>query len=1098
MKRNQLGVVLLLTLAAAASSCTTGNSSRRIAQVGQPLVPLPIEDPAPPPQPQLPPKSVVAGRPGVPAAAAGEPERQDNPDEALRFYIAQRAPDGVNIPVERMVAAREHIRNEMRHTSIALGRPSSAKAPAVASSGPSSNASSSDAPTPGAWTSVGPANVGGLTRALLVNPTKPSTMYAGASGGGVWKTTDSGVTWTPLTDLSPTTSVHSLAFDPSNTNTIYAGTGDSIGGSVTIRGQGIYATYDAGATWSVLPGTARDPNFFIVYKIVVSPRDSKRIYAATSTGIQTSADGGATFSRTLSRVAPNSGCEDLLIRTDQSTDYLFAACGRFNVPQSMVFRNIDAANSDTPWESVLALAGQGRTSLAIAPSNQSTIYALVTDVTPGSNFSQGMLGVYRSDANGDSGSWQTQASQADTNKVNWSLLSYPESVMADNCSINGKPSYTGGGFHANLISVDPTNPDRVWAGGVDLFRSDDGGKNWGIAMFWQAAAPQSAHADNHQIVFHPAYDGDKNQTIFNSSDGGIYMTSNANAALATGDRAACTPFTSKINWTSLNNGYSVTQFYDGAIFPGAAQYLAGAQDNGTLYGADSFGKTWFTERGGDGGSVLVNPNDPNELYTNYVYLSTARSTDGGNTLQSVIKGITEPSTNFLFIAPMAMDPNQTQRIYIGGRGLWQSPDRGDTWSQVAPLTTSLQGQISTIAVAPGNSQVVMYGTTGGYIFRSDSALTGDDQTPWPFSQPRSSGYVARIAIDPNDPNTAYAVYRTFKGLNQNYVYKTSDAGVTWTSLDGSGSGALPDGPVHSIVIDPTNTQTLYVGTEYGIFTSVDGGNSWMADANNFADVPVTQLILDRSAGAATLIAFTYGRGVWKTTIPGSGTPCTYDVGASLNMSAAGEDLTTTVKTASGCVWSVTPYSGWLFGRSPAIGTGPGDARIYGTWNTTTTARTGYITVANAAVKVAQKGAISVTGNDQVAYSIASLPFAGIEDTRGLTSGANDPVHSCTNSADFKTAWWTFTAPADGTAVIKVQGERFDVFGSSGVVLTVYDTDRTADKELGCTTVPRNTTAWIPTTLKIPVTKGKAYQIEVSATGGTTVDGGFTILSVVLQ
>ena len=1020
-------------------------------------------------------------------------EPEDEPGEAMRFFVAQRAPDGVNLPIERLAAAKEHAKR-MRSTSIAGGRPGAGRATST-----SSNSNAGGVPAPGSWTNVGPANVGGLTRAFVIHPQNPDIMYAGASGGGVWKSTDAGKTWTPATDFLITDSIQSLAMDPRDPNTIYAGTGDNIGGAVGIRGRGIFKTTDGGQSWSLLSGTDGDANFYYNYALVVSPNDSNRIYAGTSTGIWISTDGGNNWTRSLARVAPNTGCEELLLRTDQSTDYLFAACGRNSAAQTSVFRNVDASGG-APWESVLALPGMGRTSLAIAPSKPNIIYALVTDADPTSDFYQGALGVFRSDSNGDSGTWQAKTTQGDTNRVNLSLLSNPQSTFADTCR-GGKPSYNGQGQHDNVLAVDPTNPDRVWAGGVDTFRSDDGGSNWGIAMFWEASAPIGAHADNHRLVFHPNYDGDKNQTLYNTSDGGIYMTANATAEVATGVRAGCSPYPTKVAWKSLNAGYSVTQFYDGAVYPGANQYIAGAQDNGTLWGADGFGKSWVVFRGGDGGFVLVNPKDPNEVYSNYVYLSLDRSTDGGNTLQSIIKGITEPnsSSNFLFIVPVAMDPNEPRRIYLGGRALWRSSDRGDNWDQGSALSTSLQGRISAIAVSPLDSNTVLYATEGGYVFRSQNALSTDGNAIWDVSRPRTSGYVARIAFDPVDVNTAYVVYRTYKGTGQNYVYKTSDGGANWTPIDGSGSGALPDAPVHSIVVDPLNNQTLYAGTEMGVFTSVDGGNSWLRDDNNFANTPVTQLVLDRSAGVTNLIAFTFGRGVWKTAVPGSGTPCAYALSTTTpSVPANSAAINVAVDTGSGCTWSVTPVSVTVFAKSPAIGTGPGAAGIYGSWNASSAPRTGVMIIADKQVTVTQKAATGVGANDDTAALADATGYLGYTDSRKYTIAPTDPVHSCTNSQDYKSAWWSFVAPSTGTAEIAAQGRRYDVAGNSGVVLTVYDTDRASANELACSIYPRNTGAWAATTVLVPVTKGKVYQVEISATGDTANDGGQTILSVLMK
>jgi hypothetical protein len=284
----------------------------------------------------------------------------------------------------------------------------------------------------------------------------------------------------------------------------------------------------------------------------------------------------------------------------------------------------------------------------------------------------------------------------------------------------------------------------------------------------------------------------------------------------------------------------------------------------------------------------------------------------------------------------------------------------------------------------------------------------------------------------------------------------------------------------------------------GVFTSIDGGNSWLRDDNNFANTPVTQLVLDRSAGVTNLVAFTYGRGVWKTAVAGSGTPCSYTVGQPGPIVANGADIAVKVDTADGCTWSVTPISSYLFARSPAVGTGAGNAMIYGSWNVATSTRTGTMVVGPKTITVTQSAATVVSGNDDTPATVASLPYLGYLDSRKDTGSTPDPVHSCTKSADYKTVWWTFTAPASGTVVAEAQGRRYDTYGSSGVVLTAYDTSRTAANEVACSVYPRNTTSWTSAVSEFAVTKGKVYLVEISATGDTANDGGQTILSLKMK
>jgi photosystem II stability/assembly factor-like uncharacterized protein len=369
---------------------------------------------------------------------------------------------------------------------------------------------------------------------------------------------------------------------PTDPNTIYAGTGESYSGDGR-RGLGILKTTDGGATWTRLPATANS-NFYYVYKVFIAPGGN--LYAATITGVFQSLDGGTTWTQSLNKLF----CYEMAGRTDQRSDYLFVSCSTTsssNGPFS-IYRNSDAAGAGT-WDAVFTTAGMARTSLAIAPSQQTTIYAMSWSSTPQPTTATGLIGVFRSTSSGDPGSWTTQTSNKDSNRLNTALLSNPSSLFADICS-GGTVSYGGQGGYDNVLAVDPVDPDRVWAGGVDIFRSDDGGANWGIASYWnRSPGTEYAHADRHAIIFHPAYDGTANQTLYLGTDGGLFRTDNANAAVQSGPRAECSPNKSDVAWINLNHNYAVTQFYNGEPYPGGAAYFGGSQDNGTPRGTAATG-----------------------------------------------------------------------------------------------------------------------------------------------------------------------------------------------------------------------------------------------------------------------------------------------------------------------------------------------------------------------------------------------------------------------------------------------------------------------------------------------------------------------------
>lgn len=527
-----------------------------------------------------------------PASAATSQDQQatnqdtdDAQTTAAKFYLRKRLPEGEEeIPIERYLDARTEI--------LRMDRYSTARNQYL-----SATDAGTDAVTD--WTELGPGNIGGRTRALIIHPTNHDTMFAAAASGGVWKTTDGGESWKPLADALANIAVNALAIDGADPNVIYAGTGEGFFNFDAIRGAGVFKSPDGGATWSRLAATATT-DFYYVNDIVVSPNNGQRVYAATRSGVWRSVDGGLSWGRALDPVVTG-GCLDLVFRSDQTTDYVFASCGTFT--QAKVYRNTDASGAGA-WTEVLSDPGMGRTSLALAPSNQNIIYAAAAN--PSTSNQPGLHAIFRSTASGDPNTWTAQVRRTDANKLNTVLFSWTRDAFYSECGL-GPGRFFNTGWYANTISVDPTDANRVWVGGVELFRSDDGGANWGLASYsWiDSNAPQYAHTHHHKIVFHPQYNGASNKTLFVSGDGGIYKTDDALASTATGTTAPCDQSKSSVQWLSLNNDYAATQLYHGAPYPDGARYLAGANSHGFLRGADSDGVNGWRQMLG-GGSGFAN------------------------------------------------------------------------------------------------------------------------------------------------------------------------------------------------------------------------------------------------------------------------------------------------------------------------------------------------------------------------------------------------------------------------------------------------------------------------------------------------------------
>jgi len=787
----------------------------------------------------------------------------DRPDEALQFYWSKRSPDGSPVDVSELEQAAAEAA-QLPTFSSALGQtfaPHLTDAPL----GGATSAATTTSTFGQSWQPLGPGNIGGRSRAFLVHRTKNNLMWTAGVAGGIWKSTDSGASWQPKSDLLVNIAVNSLIQDPILDNVLYAGTGEGFFNIDAVRGQGIFKSTDYGETWTQLQAT-NTSDFFYVQKLAATRHKTKqRIYAATRTGVFRSTDGGGTWAKVLAATTVN-GCMDLAIQYHQEDkqNYVFASCGTF--AQATVWRALDVDEGQT-WAPVLSEVDMGRTSLAIAPSNPDVIYALASfyHIPAASPQDYGLLAVYRSTQNGDPGTWEKRVDYQDVDKINTVQLANPVYAFLKDCGYGSANQLLTQGWYDNQIAVDPKDENIVWTAGIDLMRSDDGGQTWGVASYWwfDPTDPNYSHADNHAITFHPKYNGDSNRQMFAASDGGIHRTTDARAPVGATLAAVCgNPVANQVQWTSLNNGYQVSQFYHGAVYPDGNTFFGGTQDNGTLRGNAAGGQNWGSISGGDGGYVAVDPGDTNVLYDEFTGKSLQRSLNGGASFTPIYGGVGEAAGNFQFIHPFAMDPVSPSRLWYGGAFAWRSVNRGTNWTRVS---NSFAARIASWGISSTDPNRVYVGvqhlgtTTSGRIFTTASATTLTGPVTWASAQPRQ-GYVSSIAVDPANPLIAYATYSTYNfGTQLGHVFKTVDGGSNWSRIDTT----LPDMPVHSVVVHPTNAATLYIGTDLGVFVTVDGGATWMRENTGFANVIVEHLQIT----AGRLFAFTHGRSVFSVALP---------------------------------------------------------------------------------------------------------------------------------------------------------------------------------------------------------------------------------------
>lgn len=767
-----------------------------------------------------------------------ELERYDQPGEALEFYASQRLPAGVEALSPSMYDAGVADLDALPLYNVSTGQPA-----------PPLNGLAPQAGAP--WVELGPSNVGGRTRAILIDPNTPSTMYAAAVAGGVWKSTNSGASWSLTDDFMANMAITTLAFDPANSSIIYAGTGEGVFNADAVRGRGIFKSTDAGATWTHMLSTDTS-DFYYTMDIAVSPNNSNHLYAATRTGVWRSTDGGTNWTQVVNHSGSNSRCTDLAIRTDVNPDTVFASCGTFTVAGT-IYRTTDGAT----WTSVFAEANMGRAHLAIAPSDQNTVYALIAS-TAGGNYNNGLHKVIRSTTGGGSGTWTTRVDNTNATKLNTVLLSNPVYAFLLDCGFGGANQFLNQGWYDNVIAVDPTNANTVWVGGIDLMKSTDAGANWALAsLWWSNATAGYVHADQHAIVFHPNYNGVANQTMYVGNDGGIYRT---NAAVSgTTSTNVCAPAVSSFGWTTLNSGYNVTQFYHGDTYPNGTTFFGGTQDNGTNRGTTA-STSWSSILGGDGGYVAVDPSNTQNLFAETTNLSIEKSTNGGTSFASSTTGISESSANFQFINPFLMDPNNSQRLWTGGYTLWRTDNQGTGWTQAS--TTNLTGggnnSIAAWAVQPSNSDLVLAGDELGNVFRNTSATTANNASAWTDTS-NMGGYVSSIAFDPNNTTTIYATVSTFGAT---HLWRSTNSGTSWAAF----GGVLPDIPFHSVLVQPGDSNRIYVGTDRGVIVTDDGGTNWYY-AQGFPRVPVEWMDIETDGGQEYLYAYTHGRSVLRAATP---------------------------------------------------------------------------------------------------------------------------------------------------------------------------------------------------------------------------------------
>lgn len=665
------------------------------------------------------------------------------------------------------------------------------------------------------WTELGPAPIAngdytGRVSAIACSPTNPNLYYVGGADGGVWRTTDGGASWTPLTDHLPSSAIGALALDPANPTILYAGTGEANFANHSRYGLGLYKSTDGGNTWSVLAESVFAGRCFS--KIVVDPVNPNVVYAsitraggfpemaaakehpgrAGDLGVFKSTDGGVNWSRLAT--LPNRSVTDLVIDPVNS-NILYAGVGHiFGDANNGVWKTTNGGTSWTKLAGGFPTTDVGRVSLAIARNNPNRLYALVAGAASASGGGAETRGAFRSD---DAG-------------ANWTSLPIG----------NIQATY---GWYLNVVSVKPDDPNTAIFGGLTLERTTNAG-----ASFSNITPP---HVDMHAIAW------DASGRLVVGDDGGVHRSTNLGSS-----------------WTSQNDGLGLIQFYAGiSTHPTNDLVLfGGTQDNGTNRRTTN-SREWTHVLGGDGGWTQLDRANPLRVFAEYQGTGNLfRSTDGGNNYGGASNGINGGDRN-CFLPPYLIHPTDSNRMLYATHRVYRSTNGGSSWTAISGDLTDGQGAIRALAQSPADPLVVWAATNDGNVQVSD-----DEGATWTLVLDNVGGWprVTRELHAPaSDADTCYLAGAVFGAPK---VRRTTDRGQTWQTLDGD----LPDIPVNVVVevMRFTNRQ-IFAGTDAGVWFSGDDGATWRRFGAGLPNAAVIDLVAEAERGR--LVAATQGRGAWS-------------------------------------------------------------------------------------------------------------------------------------------------------------------------------------------------------------------------------------------
>jgi len=650
------------------------------------------------------------------------------------------------------------------------------------------------------WTSMGPdfsyGGYGGVGRLNCVafHPTDLNTYWVGAAAGGLWVTHDNGGSWTCLTDHNGVLAVSDIIIptDYDSSRTIYIATGDrEIWDN---RSVGVLKSTDEGNTWNTTGLTFTVFDNAMVNRLLMDPNNDSILLAATSWGVYKTEDGGDTWDHKLT--------------SDEYID-MEAKPGDFNVISgSTKYGQIYYTdNGGNTWTRPFNDPAAHRIELAVSPQQPNLVYALAA------SDDAGLYGVFKSEDYG----------------LNYTQVFYRDSANLLTWAVDGND--TGGqGWYDLCLAASPTNANTLLLGGVNTWRSIDGGVSWTIVSHWAGDQVQAVHADKHNIRYRD------NGDVFECNDGGIYL-SRSNGS----------------GWADKSSGLVISEMYRlGVSQTSAGDVITGLQDNGTktLRAGD-----WLDEIGGDGMECMIDYTNSDIQYGTLYYGSLYRTDDHWNGSVDVTP---YAAGDGAWITPYAIDPVDPNVLYGGFYDLWKSLDKGASWDSITAFNSS--SILQNVMIAPSDNRVI-------YVADYNTVKRSVDQgIEWKnirFNLPSDLGSIESIAVKHDDP---YTVWVALSGYNGPGVFQYSNADSTWINI----SAGLPPIPVYSVVENKQSGSEiqLFAGTELGIYLK-KGDEDWVPYVNGLPNVRIGELEMYYSSqpGQSRLRAATYGRGLWESPVP---------------------------------------------------------------------------------------------------------------------------------------------------------------------------------------------------------------------------------------